>query len=66
MNLLALVPSDARCALSSCDPDRPSDDDERYAWSCFDSSLDLRAGLSVTEHASLADLMQALSAPPPQ
>ncbi|MGE5117636.1 MAG: hypothetical protein ACM3N6_14215 [Betaproteobacteria bacterium] len=35
-------------SLSACDPDRP-EADECYAAGCFDSSLDLRAGLQVIE-----------------
>ena len=48
-------------ALSSCDPDRP-EPEERPAGGWFDSSLDLRLGLQVTEHMSLAALAHELPA----
>jgi hypothetical protein len=46
-------------ALSSCDPDRP-EDDGRYGGGWFDSSLDLREGLLVTEYMSFAALAREL------
>jgi hypothetical protein len=48
-------------ALSSCDPDRPGAD-ERYAGGWFDSSLELRQGLEITEYMSFAALARELPA----
>ena len=48
-------------ALSSCDPDRPGDD-ERYGGGWFDSSLELRQGLQIIEYMSFAALARDLPA----
>jgi hypothetical protein len=48
-------------ALSSCDPDRPGAD-ERYGGGWFDSSLELRQGLEITEYMSFAALARELPA----
>ena len=48
-------------ALSSCDPDRPGAD-ERYGGGWFDSSLELRRGLEITEYMSFAALARELPA----
>jgi hypothetical protein len=46
-------------ALSSCDPDRPGAD-ERYGGGWFESSLELRQGLEITEYPSFAALAREL------
>lgn len=43
-------------SLSSCDPDRPDPTDDAAARGWFESSLDLLAGLQVTEcHAGASE-----------
>ena len=64
--LSSLLPADRRplgddfgAALSSCDPDRPGTD-ERYGGGWFESSLELRQGLEITEYPSFAALAREL------